>query len=211
MEDIKELEDIKRFQKPNNLKGFKGLISIIFMKLNNYFHRKRNNYEIGDFSYGNPKVHSWGEDSKLTIGKFCSIGKNVNIYLGGEHNTKCISTYPFNNFLNSFKNINQHPFSKGDVNIGNDVWIGESVTISSGVTIGDGAVIGLNSLVTKDVAPYSIVGGNPAKLIRYRFDESTINSLLNIKWWDKDLNEINEIIPLLLSNDTEKFIKKYEN
>lgn len=89
--------------------------------------------------------------------------------------------------------------------------MGESAIILSGVTIGDGVVIGANALVTKDVEPYSIVGGNPAKIIRYRFDEDTINALLNIQWWNKDLKEISEMIPLLLSNNISEFIEKYNS
>ena len=143
----------------------------------------------------------------LKIGKFCSIANDVQIFLGGNHRIDWITTYPFS-VLNSWpeaKDIKGHPCTKGDVIIGNDVWIGRKTLILSGVTIGDGAIVGARSVVTKDVAPYSIVAGNPAKLIRKRFDEKTIEKLLEIKWWDWNLEKIKKNLPLLLSNNIEQF------
>ena len=169
----------------------------------------KKNVEIGDFTYGNPKVLSWGEGTKLEIGKFCSIADDVIILLGGEHRIDWITTYPFNVLLKSYDHIKGHPKSKGDVKIGNDVWIGTGSVILSGVTIGDGAVIGAYSLITRDVEPYSIVGGNPGKHIKYRFNKNIINKLLEIKWWDKELDEIAEMVPLLQSQNMPKFIKTY--
>ena len=108
------------------------------------------------------------------------------------------------------QNINEHQVimtkTNGDVDIGNDVWIGEHVTIMSGVTIGDGAVIATNSHVVKNVAPYSIVGGNPAKLIKYRFTEEQIQKLLEIKWWNWNDEKINSYLPLLCSSNIDDFI-----
>lgn len=167
------------------------------------------NVEIGDFTYGKPLVLSWEEDTKLKIGKFCSIADDVVILLGGEHRSDWITTYPFNSLLNCCDHINGHPSSKGNIVIGNDVWIGRASLILSGLTIGDGAVIGANSVITKDVEPYSIVGGNPAKLIKYRFDKDTIKELLEIEWWDKELEEIADIIPLLQSGNVSKIIEMY--
>jgi acetyltransferase-like isoleucine patch superfamily enzyme len=169
------------------------------------------NIEFGNFTYGNPVILSWGEKRKLKIGKFCSIAPYVTIFLGGEHRNEWVSTYPFNALLESYKYIKGHPKSKGDVIIGNDVWIGRKAVILSGVKIGDGAIIGASSLVSKDVEPYSIVGGNPAKLIRYRFKKEIIDELLNIKWWDQELEEIAEIIPLLQNENVSKLIKRYSN
>lgn len=155
--------------------------------------------EIGRYTYHhNLKVSG---EANLFIGQFCSIAPEVRIFLGENHNTDCITTYPFGHvFLDVFKVENDnHPSSRGDVVIGNDVWIGFRSTIMSGVTIGDGAVIAANSHVVKDVAPYEIVGGNPARHIRYRFDKETIARLLELKWWDKPVDEIRAMIPELLS------------
>jgi len=198
----------------NNLEEFEALKNRIYKEREQieYLDDKGeflDNIEFGDFTYGNPTILSWGENTKLKIGKFCSISINVTILLGGEHRNDWVSTYPFNILLNNYNYIKGHPKSKGDVRIGNDVWIGRDVVILSGVTIGDGAVIGARSLVTKDVDPYSIVGGNPSKLIKYRFKKKIIEELLNVKWWDKKSEEIVEIIPLLQSENVTEIIKRF--
>ena len=162
---------------------------------------------IGDFTYGQPNVHSWGEGAKLKIGKFCSIASGVNIYLGGNHNTEFASTYPFNKLLDNFSDIQGHPLSNGDVNIGNDVWLADGCTIMSGVTIGDGAVVANRALVTKDVPPYSIVGGIPAEIIKMRFDSKTIAKLLDIKWWNWKDKDIVKAIRLLQSKNLDKLFE----
>lgn len=163
---------------------------------------------IGKYTYGQPEIHWANKDTKLVIGNFCSIAGNVRIYLGGNHRTDWISTYPFGHIhkgtFNAFDGKG-HPSSGGDVIIGNDVWISDNVTIMSGVTIGDGAVIACNSHVVKDVEPYSLVGGNPAKLIKYRFTEEQIKKLLEIKWWNWDDAKINKYVPLLCSGDVDTF------
>lgn len=163
---------------------------------------------VGKYTYGNPRIH-WGGATKLTIGKFCSIANNCNVYLGGNHRTDWVTTYPFGTIhKNIFNNSDGtgHPSTKGDVNIGNDVWIGDNVTIMSGVTIGDGAVIANNSHVVKDVKPYSITGGNPAEFIKNRFTENQIDKLLEIKWWNWDDDKINKFTPLLCNHDIDNFI-----
>jgi virginiamycin A acetyltransferase len=165
-------------------------------------------YSIGDFTYGEPKVVTWGEKSTLKIGKFCSIAEDVTIVLGGEHKTDWTTTYPFWVALEEFYNFPVHSGTKGDVIIGNDVWIGLNSLILSGVTIGDGAVVGAGSVISTDVEPYAIVVGNPQKLIRKRFDEETINQLLKIKWWAWDIQRIKENMPLLISDQISEFIKK---
>jgi acetyltransferase-like isoleucine patch superfamily enzyme len=167
------------------------------------------NYQIGEWTYGKPKVFSWDESTKLTIGKFCSIADGVTIILGGEHRTDWITTYPFNVLFEEAKCFEGHPRTKGDVMIGNDVWIGTDAFILSGVTIGDGAVIAARSVVTKNVAAYSIVAGNPARHLRFRFPEDVIEALEKICWWDWPISEVQKAWGLLLSSEIEAFLAKY--
>ena len=166
------------------------------------------NVEIGDFSYRYPDIQQYG--GKLKIGKFCSFAPNVKIMLGGEHRTDWCSTYPFNALMPEFSYIDGHPFSKGDITIGNDVWIGSDVTILSGVTIGDGSVIAANACVTQNVEPYTIVGGIPAKPIKKRFCDEEIKRLLRIRWWDWKWEEIWQVIPVLQSNSLNELFDFYE-
>lgn len=178
---------------------------------------------VGKHTYGdgNIKIHSLGEGSKISIGSFCSIASNCNIYLSGNHRIDWITTYPFPAFKNIWPNASNVLFTKpseqsmmasvecygnGNVIIGNDVWIGDNVTIMSGLTIGDGAVIAANSHVVKNVESYSIVGGNPAKIIKYRFDKDTIDKLLQLKWWEWNDEKINQNIPLLCSKSVKELL-----
>ena len=166
---------------------------------------------VGKHSYGNPTVLWVNENARLTIGSFCSIAPSIKIYLGGNHNVNWITTFPFGHVSKKeFTNFTGagHPSTKGNVRIGNDVWIADNVTIMSGVTIGDGAVIANNSHVVKDVEPYTLVGGNPAKLIKYRFTPNQIEKLLEIKWWNWDDEKINKYTPLLCSENIDDFIKQ---
>lgn len=171
------------------------------------------NWQIGDYTYGSlngsPQVVHYGEDARLVIGKFCSIADNVKIFLGGNHRTDWVTTYPFNVLFDEAANIKGHPQSAGDIIIGNDVWIGEGASILSGITIGNGAVIAGYAVVTKNVEPYAIVGGNPAKMIRKRFDEATIKSLEAISWWNWDIEKIIANRELLLQPDITAFITKH--
>ena len=130
---------------------------------------------------------------KLIIGKFCQIATGVRFIMnGGNHALEGFSTFPFAAFGEDWEHVPLKTESKGDTVIGNDVWIGNSATIMPGIHIGDGAIIATNSVVTKPVDPYTIVGGNPAKLIRQRFDETTLHALLKLQWWDWDINKITE-------------------
>lgn len=138
---------------------------------------------------------------RLRIGRFCSIAPNVTIFLGGEHRIDWVTTYPFAELWPQAEAQPGHPTSKGDVTVGHDVWIGRGVVIISGVRIGHGAVIGAFSVVTKDVAPYAIVAGNPARLVRLRFTEAEIQRLLELAWWDWPVDKVSALIPSLTAGD----------
>ena len=155
---------------------------------------------IGEFTYGasNIDIRSWGGvGTHLAIGKFCSIAKNLTVYLGGNHRTDWVTTYPFGYIYNIEFGGEPSPatiYSNGNVSILNDVWIGENVTIMSGVTIGSGSVIAANSHVVRDVGPYEVWGGNPARQIRMRFAEDQIVMLLRLRWWDLPKEEIKSVV-----------------
>ncbi|QLI78046.1 CatB-related O-acetyltransferase [Bacillus pumilus] len=170
-------------------------------------------YDIGDFTYAGPdfQVLTWGEGTTLKVGKFCSIANEVKVFLGGEHRTDWITTYPFNQIFTDAAYIEGHPRSKGDVCIGHDVWIGYGATIMSGVHIGNGAVIGANSLITKDVPPYAIVAGNPQRLMKYRFSFDIIEKLQLLEWWNLEFSIIQSVFHLLQSDDIEQCIHVIEN
>lgn len=167
--------------------------------------------QVGEYTYGNPNVLNYRDGTKLAIGKFCSIAPNVSIIMGGDHRSDWCTTYPFNSLMNEFRYIEGNPKSNGDIVIGNDVWMARDCKILSGVHIGDGAIIAANAVVTKDVEPYSIVGGIPAKVIRKRFDEETVRKFEEIQWWNWDKEHIYDAIPLLQSNRTEQLFEFYES
>ncbi len=170
-------------------------------KSQNDFQKKYPNYTLGKNTYGLPIVYDWHESSTLQIGSYCSISSNVKIYLGGHHRMDWISTYPFPAFFDSVKHIKDYGGTNGNVIIGSDVCIYANVTILSGISIGNGAVIANGSVVTKDVADYEIVGGNPARHIKYRFNEETRCELLKTSWWDWEQQEILKISDILCSQD----------
>ena len=152
---------------------------------------------------------------KLIIGKFCAIAPGVKFIMNGaNHKMKAFTTYPFGIFGNGWEagipRLEDLPY-KGDTVIGNDVWIGMESILMPGVKIGDGAIVAARSVVTKEVPPYTIVGGNPAKMIRQRFDEKTVELLLRTKWWEWSIEEIVENMPVLVGDDLgalEQLIKK---
>lgn len=163
-------------------------------------------YKIGRCTYGSPQVLSWRDGTALDIGSFCSISDSVTIMLGGEHRTDWVTTYPFSRLFPEAHGFKGHPHTKGDVVIGHDVWLGYGALILSGVKIGNGAVVAARSVVRSDVEPYSIVAGNPARHVKFRFDESTINALQEIAWWDWPLPKIKAAWPLLLTSRIEDFV-----
>lgn len=153
-------------------------------------------------SYGNPVRR--GDMNTIFIGKYCQIGDNVRFDGGWTHNHENISTYPFHawGITDRWPNNN---ICKGDIIVGNDCWLCEDVIIMSGVTIGDGAIIGAASIITKDVEPYSVMGG-VNKLIRKRFSEEDIVKLLELKWWDLPDDAVTSIVPLLHGGDVDALI-----
>lgn len=169
--------------------------------------RGKENVTIGEHSYGDP--HPTGDLGKLTIGKFCSIGSNVVFDLGMQHNTNFISQFPFNQFVPGCEHLEGHPASKGDIVVGNDVWFGTDAVIMGGVTIGNGAIIGMRAIISKDVEPYTVVVGAPQRTIRHRYTAYQIMTLLEIAWWDKPIEEIAKIAPMLMNNNIEKLLKHY--
>jgi acetyltransferase-like isoleucine patch superfamily enzyme len=196
----------------NRSKRFRNRIRKLFSSPEEILYTKDvlgDRYTIGDHTYGTPRVMSWGEGTSLRIGKYCSIGTNVTIFLGSEHRTDWVSTYPFPFLWKEGSSISGHPSTRGDVVIGNDVWIGFGATILSGVTIGDGAAIGACSVVIRDVPPYAVAAGNPAQVIRHRFGEETIQKLLQIKWWDWPDEKVAENVYLICSDSIGTFIKKF--
>ncbi len=164
-------------------------------------------YEIGEGCFGYPQIVEGRIPGTVKIGKYCSFGSNTKILLVADHRLDWVTTYPFSIFNKKAKNISGFPKFRGDIIIENDVLISRDSSILSGVTVGNGAVIGAGAYVIKNVPPYAIVGGNPAKIIRYRFSPEQIARLLEIKWWDWPKNKIEDALPYLLSDDIDNFIK----
>ena len=174
--------------------------------------------EVGDFTYIADSdferhvthLYEWNGD-RLIIGKFCQIAAGVEFVMNGaNHQMNAVTTFPFY----TLEGWEMEPPAKadlplkGDTVIGNDVWIGQNAVILPGVHIGDGAIIGASSVVGSDVAPYTVVVGNPARVLRRRFDDELIDLLLRFRWWDKTVAEINALIPLLTSGDLETVRKE---
>lgn len=171
-------------------------------------------FEIGEYTYGLPKIHfDTAHPRMLRIGRFCSIAPEVEIFLGMNHRLDWGTTYPFSSPVPQVRglwpeaaDIEGFPSSRGDVNIGHDVWIGLGATILSGVTIGDGAAVGAKAVVAADVPPYAVVAGNPAGVVRMRFDEATVEKMLALQWWYWPVEKIRRAIPLLCSNRIDELV-----
>ncbi len=195
---------------PNTIHPIAGYDKEIYVKPT----IKNPNIIVGDFTYIADSEfeshvthhYTWNGD-KLIIGKFCQIAAGVEFVMNGaNHQMNAVSTFPFYTLEGWDMEpplLSDLPL-KGDTVIGNDVWIGQNAVVLPGVNIGDGAIIGANSIVGSDVPPYTVVAGNPAKIIRKRFDDELISLMLDFKWWDKSIKEINLLIPLLTCKDLEK-------
>ena len=202
---------------PDNKAPMEGFPQVGFLK--NFIQSA--NILVGDYTYyddpegperfeSNVLYHFPFIGDKLVIGRFCAIAKDVKFIMNGaNHKVSGFSTYPFQIFANGWEKVmlkaGDLPY-KGDTIVGNDVWIGYEATIMPGVTIGDGAIIASKSVVTKDVEPYSIVGGNPATTIKMRFDESTIAALQKIAWWDWSVEKITQNLDAIVGNDLARLL-----
>lgn len=164
-------------------------------------------FETNNVLYQYPINHD-----RLLIGKFCSIACGAKfIFTSANHTLKSLSTYPFPLFFEEWgldkREVASAWDNKGDIVIGNDVWIGYEAVVLSGVHIGDGAIIGARAVVTRDVPPYTIVGGVPATEIRKRFDEATINKLLQVRWWNLPFETINDLLPSIMNGEVKELLR----
>lgn len=200
---------------PNHIYPNENIKSVCFIKNT----IKNSSIKVGDYTYYSDingcedfekhVTHHYDFiGDKLIIGKFCAIASGVEFVMNGaNHRMNSVSTYPFNimgsGWEKSTPTLSELPY-KGDTIVGNDVWIGQNVTIMPGIKIGDGVIIATNSVVTKDIPPYHIAGGNPSRIIRKRFDDSLISYLLELKWWDWDKEKIFSNLEILCSADLEK-------
>lgn len=200
---------------PNTLYPMKDYNKLVFLK--NYV--KATNIFVGDYTYfddrrygpeqfeENNVLYNYNYSKvKLVIGKFCALAAETRFIMTGDHKLDAISTFPFPIFGNGWENaytIDELPV-KGDIIVGNDVWFGYDSLVMNGVTIGNGAIIAARAVVVKDVPPYSIVAGNPAKVVKMRFDDKTIDRLEKIAWWDWDIGKINRNLKLISHLDVDK-------
>ena len=200
---------------PKSIYPMEGYDKVIFLKP----FVKSPNIIVGDYTYFDDRRNGpehfeeynvlYNYDFtkvKLVLGKFCAIAAETRFIMTGDHKLDAISTYPFPIFQNGWEksyDISDLP-TKGDITVGNDVWFGYNSLIKGGVTIGDGAIIAASAVVVKDVPAYSIVAGNPAKVVKMRFDDTTIKRLLQIAWWDWDIEKINKNLKLITELDVDR-------
>lgn len=166
---------------------------------------------VGAHTYGNPAIHTFTHDStRLTIGSYTSIARGVTIVLGGYHPMDRVTTFPLRIRLGmADAGTDGYPWSPGDVSIGSDVWIGTNATILSGVNIGHGAVVGAGAVVNRDVPPYAVVAGSPARVVRSRLPEELIQPMLEIAWWNWPEETVRNRAAQLSSPDVAEFVAAY--
>lgn len=167
---------------------------------------------MGAHSYGDPTVEWFaGDTGRLRVGRYCSINRTAVIFVGGEHRGDWVTTSPLRELYSLPGRYESGlPHTRGDVNIGNDVYLGYESLIRSGVTIGDGAIVGARAVVTRDVEPYAVVVGNPARVVRFRFDAPTREALLRIRWWDWPDEKVVENVAALSSPDVAAFVAAHD-
>jgi len=200
---------------PNTLYPLEGYDKLIFLKP----FVKAPNIIVGDYTYFDDRrngpenfeeynvLYNYDFSKvKLVFGKFCAIAAETRFMMTGDHKLDGFSTFPFPIFQNGWESayeITDLPV-KGDILVGNDVWFGYDSLVKGGVTIGDGAIIASRAVVVKDVPPFSIVAGNPAKVVKMRFDDKTIERLLQIAWWEWPIEKINRNLPLIAGSDIDR-------
>ncbi len=198
-----------------HLKLIKKIILTFYNTYLRLYHNSKITIPMGEHSYGSkPEIIGPPDVAKKLsqgskIGRFCSIAPGLKFIFRGKHMVNWVTTYPFKDMWNLDVPLNDLP-STAPIIIGNDVWIASNVSIIQGVTVGDGAVIAQESFVTKNVPPYAMVGGNPAQIIRFRFNDRQISKLLQIAWWFWDDDQIKKVAPFLLSNNIDEFIRVTE-
>ncbi len=178
-------------------------------------------FTLGAGSYiGDCDVNLWAENINsphILIGRFNSWANRISVFIGGNHSTRNVTSFPFDVqriigdvFGSDNPQIKPLPYKRPNrfqVVVGHDVWIGRGVTIFGGVKIGNGAVIGTNAVVAKDIPPYAVAVGNPARVVKYRFDADTVKKMLAVKWWNWSMKKIADNLPLM--NDVEKFLEAH--
>lgn len=205
---------------PNTLYPLKDNKQLIFLK--NIIEAK--NIFVGDYTYFDDRKHDplkFEENNvlynydldrvKLVIGKFCAIASDTRFLMTGDHKLDAISTYPFIIFQEGWENAfdyNEFPV-KGDIIVGHDVWFGYNSFVKGGVNIGHGAIVAANAVVVKDVPPYAIVAGNPAKVVKMRFDDKTVKKLLQISWWDWSIQHITEHLSVICDAEVDRLVDIY--
>lgn len=197
---------------PNEKYPLTGYDKLVFLKhfitapniiVGDYTYYDDRRYGAEKFEEYNVLYNYQHDRVKLIIGKFCALAANTTFIMTGDHKLDAVSTYPFPIFKNGWEDVYdvQKLPLKGDIVVGNDVWFGYNTMVKGGVNIGNGAIIAANAFVVKDVPAYSIVAGNPGKVVKMRFDDATIQRLNKIAWWDWDIEKITKNLNLICSLD----------